>query len=362
MAKKNTAQAPLTPAVLHILLALSTGERHGYGIMKQVQADSQGKAKMGPGTLYGSMGRMMEAGLIRESDKRVDPEMDDERRIYYELTGAGRAALEAELKRYRGVVAVAEGRLAHGCTNVAGRRYRTWYAMLLRLYPRPFRERFGAGMAQTFHDLCREYKDARRGLFGLALRIFFETSAGIVRENTTHMSQLGKTMLRVALGALAALMAPLAASQFVEDWHWGVGGFAGAYVLFFVTGMAYAAIARRMGAWSYKAGVGVALVAGLALGWSTMVQVADSGHPERLWYHSVLVVGAIGACLARLKAPGLAWTLFAMAATLALIAVTLPSAAPPDMARRMAIGHGVFVALFTASGLLFRQASLAGLK
>ena len=69
---------------------------------------------MGPGTLYGSMGRMMEAGLIRECAKRVDPEMDDERRIYYELTGEGRTALEAELARYRGVVAVAEGRLAHG--------------------------------------------------------------------------------------------------------------------------------------------------------------------------------------------------------------------------------------------------------
>jgi DNA-binding PadR family transcriptional regulator len=114
MAKKDTAQAPLTPAVLHILLALSTGERHGYGIMKQVQADSQGKTKMGPGTLYGSIGRMIEAGLIRESDKRVDPEMDDERRIYYELTGAGRTALEAELKRYRDVVSVAEGRFAYG--------------------------------------------------------------------------------------------------------------------------------------------------------------------------------------------------------------------------------------------------------
>jgi DNA-binding PadR family transcriptional regulator len=112
MAKTSTAQAPLTPAVLHILLALSTEERHGYGIMKQVAADSRGKVKMGPGTLYGSVSRMMEAGLIRESDKRIDPEMDDERRIYYELTRAGRAALEAELKRYRGVVAVAEGRLA----------------------------------------------------------------------------------------------------------------------------------------------------------------------------------------------------------------------------------------------------------
>src|SRR5258708_2926583 len=112
MAKKSTAQAPLTPAVLHILLALSTGERHGYGIMKQVQADSQGKAKMGPGTLYGSMGRMLEAGLSGESDKRVDPEIDDERRIYYELTRPGRAALEAELERYRGVLSVAKGRLA----------------------------------------------------------------------------------------------------------------------------------------------------------------------------------------------------------------------------------------------------------
>lgn len=108
------ANGPLTPAVLHILLALSTGERHGYGIMKQVQADSGGRAKMGPGTLYGSMGRMMEAGLIRECDRRVDPVLDDERRVYYELTGAGRAALEAELERYRSVVAVAEGRLAHG--------------------------------------------------------------------------------------------------------------------------------------------------------------------------------------------------------------------------------------------------------
>lgn len=114
VAKKDGEPAPLTPAVLHILLALSTAERHGYGIMKQVEADSQGKVKMGPGTLYGSIGRMMEAGLIRESDRRADAEMDDGRRIYYGLTGAGRAALGAELKRYRSVVAVAEGRLAHG--------------------------------------------------------------------------------------------------------------------------------------------------------------------------------------------------------------------------------------------------------
>jgi DNA-binding PadR family transcriptional regulator len=96
--------------VLHILLALSTQERHGYGIMKQVEADSHGKVKMGPGTLYGSLGRMIEAGLIREIDKKVDPEMDDERRVYYKLTGTGQKTLAAELERYREVVAVAKKR------------------------------------------------------------------------------------------------------------------------------------------------------------------------------------------------------------------------------------------------------------
>jgi hypothetical protein len=247
-------------------------------------------------------------------------------------------------------------------TNVAGRRYRTWYAMLLRLYPRPFRERFGEGMAQTFHDLCREHGDTKRRLRGLALWIFFETSLGIIRENTTHMPQLVKTMLRVALGALAVLMVPLVASRVVEGWNWSAGSFVFVYVLFFVTGMVYAAIARKMAAWSYKAGVAVALVTGFGLGWSNMVHVADSENPANLVYYSVLAVGAVGAWLARLEARGLARTLFAMAATLALIAVILPSGAPPYLARNMAIGHVVFVALFTASGLLFRHASLAGLK
>ena len=101
---------PLTPAVFHILLALSNGERHGYGIMKQVEADSQGKVNMGPGTLYGSLKRMLDSGLVRESDKRVDPEMDDERRIYYQITGIGVKALEAELERYQRIVSIAQQR------------------------------------------------------------------------------------------------------------------------------------------------------------------------------------------------------------------------------------------------------------
>lgn len=101
---------PLTPAVFHILLALADSARHGYGIMKQVEADSQGKVTMGPGTLYGSLKRMLDAGLVRESDKHVDPKMDDQRRIYYQLTDMGAQALAAELERYQRIVLIAQQR------------------------------------------------------------------------------------------------------------------------------------------------------------------------------------------------------------------------------------------------------------
>jgi DNA-binding PadR family transcriptional regulator len=117
----TSAHTPLTPAVLHILLALAAEERHGYGIMKQVQEESQGKVKMGPGTLYGSLGRMIDAGLIRESEKKIDPAMDDERRVYYALTAAGRKALAAELERYNEVVALARRKTLFPVTFVHAR-------------------------------------------------------------------------------------------------------------------------------------------------------------------------------------------------------------------------------------------------
>lgn len=232
--------------------------------------------------------------------------------------------------------------------------------MLLRLYPRAFRDLYAEGMAQTFSDLCREHENTRLGMFGLALRTFGETSMGIVIENTTHRSQLGSLMLRAALVALGLLMVPLVASRIVEGWNWSPGAFVFVYLLFFATAFAYALIARRMGAWSYKLGVGVALVTGFGLAWSTMVHVADSGHPMNFLYFSVLGVGLVGAVLSRLRARGLALTMFAMAATLALTALFLSSGAPPELAWRMAFGNGMGTTLLLISGLLFRHASLAG--
>jgi DNA-binding PadR family transcriptional regulator len=98
---------PLTPAVFNILLALSDGEKHGYAIMREVEDNTQGEVKMGPGTLYGSIKRMLEAGLIEESGERPDPHLDDQRRRYYRLTGSGRQAVTNEARRLEQQVSIA---------------------------------------------------------------------------------------------------------------------------------------------------------------------------------------------------------------------------------------------------------------
>jgi DNA-binding PadR family transcriptional regulator len=99
---------PLTPAVYHILLALADGEKHGYAIMKDVESQSSGSLKMGPGTLYGSIKRMLAAGLIAESGLRPDPALDDERRRYYRLSGLGEQVVAAESRRLATLVQVAQ--------------------------------------------------------------------------------------------------------------------------------------------------------------------------------------------------------------------------------------------------------------
>ena len=108
--KTKKPLSPLTPAVFYILLALATGDKHGYQIMKQVKQDSQGQVTMGTGTLYGSIKRMLADGLIEEVGDRPDPEFDDERRRYYRLTDLGRRAFSEELARYHEVVSLAHQR------------------------------------------------------------------------------------------------------------------------------------------------------------------------------------------------------------------------------------------------------------
>ena len=95
---------PLTPAMFHILLALADKERHGYHIMREVDERTEGNVKLGPGTLYGSIKRMVGDGLIEELEERPDPELDDERRRYYRLTDFGFRVATAEAQRLEQMV------------------------------------------------------------------------------------------------------------------------------------------------------------------------------------------------------------------------------------------------------------------
>jgi DNA-binding PadR family transcriptional regulator len=101
---------PLTPAVLHILLTLVGGERHGYSIMREVEAYTQGKLRLGATTLYRSIKQMLADGIIEETEARPDPEIDDERRRYYRLTALGRAVLQAETRRLAALVTLAHAK------------------------------------------------------------------------------------------------------------------------------------------------------------------------------------------------------------------------------------------------------------
>lgn len=100
---------PLPVAQLHILLALATGDKHGYAIMRAVEVLTEGTVTMGPGTLYGTVKKMLKTGLVEESDERPDPEMDDQRRRYYRIADLGGRVLDAEISRMEQLSRTARG-------------------------------------------------------------------------------------------------------------------------------------------------------------------------------------------------------------------------------------------------------------
>ena len=114
------AHLPLSPAIFHILLALADEERHGYGIMKEVEARTEGRVTLGPGTLYGAIKRLLVQGIVAEVDERPDPDLNDERRRYYRLTNLGTQVLRAEVARLTRLVEQARSkRLAPGWSTAA---------------------------------------------------------------------------------------------------------------------------------------------------------------------------------------------------------------------------------------------------
>jgi len=113
---KRSAESllPLTPAMFQVLIALADGEKHGYAIIKEVSRRTEGRVRLGAGTLYAALKRFVVDGLVAESDERPDPALDDERRRYYRLTPQGRAVAVAETERLAETVKQARAKLATG--------------------------------------------------------------------------------------------------------------------------------------------------------------------------------------------------------------------------------------------------------
>lgn len=100
-------ELPVSPLAFHLLLSLLDGERHGYALKREILARTSNKLNPGPSLLYGNINRLIEQGLIQESDERPDPHLDDQRRRYYRITRLGQAAVRAEALRMKELVQLA---------------------------------------------------------------------------------------------------------------------------------------------------------------------------------------------------------------------------------------------------------------
>ena len=104
---RSTTSCPSPPATFHILLAVAQQDRHGYAIIQDVEARTGGELRLSPGTLYRSVQRMLEQGLLLETSERPAPELDDERRRYYRMTALGGTVARAEAARLTKLVKMA---------------------------------------------------------------------------------------------------------------------------------------------------------------------------------------------------------------------------------------------------------------
>jgi hypothetical protein len=250
-------------------------------------------------------------------------------------------------------------------------RYRRWYRKLLRCYSRPHRERFGKSMEQTFNDLCRECVRAGKGLAGVVLWIFVETSAGIVRERLRFIA-MQKSLLRIALGTALLLLIPLFGNLYM-GWNWPATAFPFWGAVVFGTGLTYELVARKGGAMAYRVAVGIACVTGFVLLFINAAAGIIGDGPVNLMYVGVLAVGFAGALIARFEARAMALALFATAAAQMLVPVIalviwkagwldlLTASNSPHPPFHPGVGpvfglNAVFAMAWVVSGLLFRRA------
>ncbi len=227
-------------------------------------------------------------------------------------------------------------------------------------------------MEQTFNDLLRERAEEDNGLFGFALWVFVETSAGIVRENLTFivMQDSSRRLIVWAAVVMLILLVPLVLTLLGsgvdgEGWYWTSGDFIFAFVVLFGAGLMYELVAKRMTGKAYKFAVGLAVGTALLLVWiNAAVGIIGDGEEDlasMMYVGGSLAVGIIGALIARFQPRGMARALFATALFQILVAVIALvfglGSSGPIWPRDVLILTGFFATLWVGSALLFVRAS-----
>lgn len=248
------------------------------------------------------------------------------------------------------------------------RRFDGWrraYSRVVRLYPRRYRERFAEGMEQTFVALLRERTARGRSPAGAAIALLADAALGVVRSHALALL-MHRRILRVALATSILLLIPFAAMRFTDEVRWTALDFIVAGALISGTGLAYVFLTERSVSLFYRAGAALALGTGLAMTWVNLAVgiIGAETDPANRLYTAVVVVGIVGACVARFRAAGMARALLVTAIAQALVPIVAlalghPSPDVPGATRAIVTMFALsecLAALFCGSAWLFRRA------
>lgn len=200
--------------------------------------------------------------------------------------------------------------------------YRRLYAALLALYPAPYRARFGEGMMQTFHDVCRDRVRVGEPILPFALGLFAETFVGIIKERISFFSFLfmSKGILRPLIATLIILLIPLVGTFTVEGWNWDAFDFVIAGIVLFTVFFMIEFLARKMRDIPSRIAAGITVIMTLLIVWVNLaVGIIGDGNNTSACYMLVVPVGFLGLAVSRLKPKGLSVTAFCMAAIMLLV-------------------------------------------
>jgi hypothetical protein len=210
-------------------------------------------------------------------------------------------------------------------------------------------------MEQTFCDLCREHTSKGRRLFGLAFWLFVETAGGIMNEHLLSIVRQNG-VVRAAFVAAGVLLIPLLGVLY-GGWHWDWHAFVIWGALVFIAALAYQLVVKGMRNKAYRFAMGLAVATAFVLSWANFVLAVDASLAN-FTYFGVVVVGVVGAAIARLRARGMALALLGMTIAQMLVPLIALVVWKTKVAPGAFIGlNGVFVVLFAISALLFRRAA-----